>query len=220
LRIAEIFHSLQGEGALTGVPSVFVRTSGCNLRCSWCDTPYASWAPDGAEREMTPEAIVDAVACFACRHVVLTGGEPMMAPGVHALAASLRARGHHLTIETNGTYPPDRIAVDLASLSPKLANAAPDPERFPREAGTMTEDHRWRLDPLRAWLDGYEVRRVLRSGWRRNRAPARAAQSRRTSRPGDADARGDRPGYAAGARCLVAGAVQTARISLLSPPAH
>jgi 7-carboxy-7-deazaguanine synthase len=52
MRISEIFYSIQGEGELTGVPSVFIRTSGCNLRCRWCDTPYASWKPEGAERSI------------------------------------------------------------------------------------------------------------------------------------------------------------------------
>src|SRR5207302_4510201 len=76
--ISEIFYSLQGEGELTGVPSVFVRTSGCNLRCAWCDTPYASWNPEGTQQ--TIEAIVAEVQRHPTRHVVLTGGEPMIAP--------------------------------------------------------------------------------------------------------------------------------------------
>ncbi len=81
MRISEIFHSIQGEGELTGVPSVFVRTSGCNLRCSWCDTPYASWNPEG--EEMAIEAIAERVLAYSCSHVVLTGGEPMVAKGSH-----------------------------------------------------------------------------------------------------------------------------------------
>src|SRR5271154_6718268 len=81
VKIAEIFYSVQGEGVLTGVPSIFVRTSGCNLRCSWCDTPYTSWNPEG--EEMSVEAILDRVyECPAARHVVVTGGEPMIAPGI------------------------------------------------------------------------------------------------------------------------------------------
>ncbi len=123
--VAEIFYSIQGEGALTGVPSVFVRTSGCNLRCNWCDTPYASWQPEG--EKLAVADIVARVRAFpAARHVVLTGGEPMIAPGIHELAAALRALGYHLTIETAATVLPDGIACDLASLSPKLAHSAPD----------------------------------------------------------------------------------------------
>ena len=86
--ISEIFFSLQGEGELAGVPSVFVRTSGCNLRCNWCDTPYASWNPEGTA--MTVEEIVTAVGRFPARHAVLTGGEPMIAPGIKELAARLK----------------------------------------------------------------------------------------------------------------------------------
>ena len=122
--ISEIFYSLQGEGQLAGVPSVFVRTSGCNLRCNWCDTPYASWNPEG--RPMEVAEIVAEVVKHPAKHVVLTGGEPMIAPGIHELAFQLQERGHHITIETAATVLPQGIACDLASLSPKLAHSAPD----------------------------------------------------------------------------------------------
>lgn len=122
--ISEIFHSIQGEGELCGVPSVFVRTSGCNLRCAWCDTPYASWTPEG--RQMDVDAIIAEVERFPSRHVVLTGGEPMIAAGIADLAGELRLLGYHITIETAGTIVPGGIACDLASLSPKLVNSAPD----------------------------------------------------------------------------------------------
>src|SRR5215469_18951154 len=75
LNVSEIFYSIQGEGLLAGVPSVFVRLSGCNLRCTWCDTPYTSWEPQGAET--TIESIVERVRGYSCAHVVVTGGEPM-----------------------------------------------------------------------------------------------------------------------------------------------
>src|SRR5579884_3467399 len=113
LKIAEIFYSLQGEGGLVGVPSVFVRTSGCNLRCAWCDTPYASWHPEG--EQMTVDEVIARVSAFPAEHVVLTGGEPMAAREMPALAAQLRIHGKHITIETAGTLPPKRIACDLAS---------------------------------------------------------------------------------------------------------
>ncbi len=148
--ISEIFYSLQGEGVLTGVPSVFVRTSGCNLRCRWCDTPYASWKPEG--KEMGVEEIVGAVGEWpVARHVVLTGGEPMVARGIHELAAALREGGYHITIETAGTVPPAGIACDLASLSPKLAHSVP--LEGEAEAGWIRrhEEARWRPDVLRAW---------------------------------------------------------------------
>ncbi|MBA4135829.1 MAG: radical SAM protein [Opitutus sp.] len=123
--ISEIFYSLQGEGELTGVPSVFVRTSGCNLRCNWCDTPYASWNPEGEQFEV-PEIVARVQTHGAAKHVVLTGGEPMIAPQIHELAFQLKEGGYHLTIETAATVPPRGIACDLASLSPKLAHSAPD----------------------------------------------------------------------------------------------
>jgi 7-carboxy-7-deazaguanine synthase len=123
MKLSELFYSVQGEGKLLGVPSVFVRASGCNLRCTWCDTPYASWDPEGDEVPV-PE-IVRRVAAFGPkRHVVLTGGEPMIMPDVAELCAALKAAGHHLTIETAATVWRD-VPMDLASLSPKLSNSTP-----------------------------------------------------------------------------------------------
>src|SRR5215471_464543 len=102
--VSELFHSIQGEGELTGVPSVFVRTSGCNLRCSWCDTKYASWAPEGAE--LSADEIASEVGQFPTEHVVLTGGEPMVAKGIYQLARELKGIGKHITIETAATVFP------------------------------------------------------------------------------------------------------------------
>jgi 7-carboxy-7-deazaguanine synthase len=122
LKIAELFYSLQGEGSLVGVPSVFVRTSGCNLRCAWCDTPYTSWQPEGAELSL--DRIVDEVKAHPARHVVVTGGEPMIAPEIIPLTERLRRLGLHITIETAGTvFQP--VACDLMSISPKLSNSTP-----------------------------------------------------------------------------------------------
>src|SRR5207244_7117083 len=122
LKIAELFYSIQGEGSLVGVPSVFIRTSGCNLRCSWCDTPYTSWRPEG--NELTLDQILDQVRAHPARHAVVTGGEPMIAPEIVALTERLRAAGMHITIETAGTvFQP--VACDLMSISPKLANSTP-----------------------------------------------------------------------------------------------
>ena len=152
--ISEIFYSIQGEGELTGVPSVFVRTSGCNLRCGWCDTPYASWTPEGVQ--MSIDEIIAEVEKHPTRFVVLTGGEPMIAKEIHHLADRLHDIGKHITIETAGTIPPEGIKCDLASLSPKLSNSTPgkgaiDPAWIERH-----ENVRSRPDVLRQWLAGYD----------------------------------------------------------------
>ena len=123
MKIAEIFYSVQGEGSLVGAPSVFVRTSGCNLRCSWCDTPYTSWKPEG--EEMTVAEIVSQVSAFRAPYVVVTGGEPMIAPGVAELTRELRHCGMHITIETAGTVW-QQLDCDLMSISPKLRNSTPE----------------------------------------------------------------------------------------------
>ncbi|MDB6094184.1 MAG: Radical domain protein [Verrucomicrobia bacterium] len=158
--ISEIFYSIQGEGTLTGVPSVFVRTSGCNLRCNWCDTPYASWNPEGSP--MSVEQIVKEVEQHPARHVVLTGGEPMIAKDIKELAAALKELNYHITIETAATVLPDGIACDLASLSPKLLNSAPD-ERLSMTWRKKHEALRWQPDVVRTWIEhsDYQLKFVV-----------------------------------------------------------
>lgn len=150
--ISEIFYSLQGEGELTGMPSVFVRTSGCNLRCNWCDTPYASWNAEGKTYNVAQ--LMREIEDKPAKHVVLTGGEPMLAKDLPALAAEIRKTGRHITIETAATIKPDGIACDLASLSPKLLNSAPD-DRLSLTWRKKHESLRWQPDVVRAWIDAY-----------------------------------------------------------------
>jgi 7-carboxy-7-deazaguanine synthase len=134
MKVAEVFYSIQGEGKLAGVPSFFVRASGCNLRCTWCDTNYASWEPEG--RDMAVGEILDAWREHRSKHVVLTGGEPMIMPDIADLAAAFNKENCHITIETAATiYKP--IQLDLASLSPKLSNSTP----WEREGGRFAEAH-------------------------------------------------------------------------------
>lgn len=149
LRISEIFVSVQGEGILTGVPSVFVRTSGCNLRCRWCDTPYASWNPEGPVRAVSE--LIEEVSAKGVRHIVLTGGEPMLFDGIVPLAEGLSQRGHHLTIETAGTVFRE-LPCDLMSISPKLANSTPDVDSGWAERHDATRSD---LEPLRRLIEGY-----------------------------------------------------------------
>lgn len=120
---------------------MFVRTSGCNLRCSWCDTPYTSWNPQG--EDMPLDQIVVRVRGYGAAHVVLTGGEPMISPELVPLSETLREAGMHITIETAGTvFAP--VACDLMSISPKLSNSVP----WQRENGRWAAQHqRLRLQP-------------------------------------------------------------------------
>jgi len=152
MRVAEIFHSIQGEGRLAGVPSVFIRTSGCNLRCVWCDTPYTSWEPEGEDKELG--AVVAAALSYPARHAVVTGGEPLLAPEVEELAARLKAEGFHITIETAATiFKP--VACDLMSLSPKLENSTPwkrDDGRF----AWMHEQRRLDLAVIGEFIERYD----------------------------------------------------------------
>lgn len=124
LPVSEVFHSIQGEGTLTGAPSTFIRLTGCNYHCHWCDTPY-TWKP-GQIRPPDWRSVTELAADAPYRHVVITGGEPLL----HDLSDLLRAlTDHHVTIETNASRKADYPQVDLWSLSPKLGSSGhrPDP---------------------------------------------------------------------------------------------
>ena len=140
--ISEIFYSLQGEGMLAGTPSVFIRTSGCNLRCLWCDTPYASWKPEGTEMKLGG-ILAEARRNWGARHVVVTGGEPMIQDDIVLLTQRLKEDDFHITVETAGTvFQP--VVCDLMSISPKLSNSTPKR----REGGRWAAEHdRLRIQP-------------------------------------------------------------------------
>ena len=150
--ICELYKSIQGEGLLTGTESVFVRTSGCNLRCGFCDTPFSSWDPEG--EELAVERIVQDCQQLECRHVVLTGGEPMLQKDAVGLTRALQEAGLHITIETAGTIDKP-VHCDLMSISPKLSNSTPD---LNRAADWRARHEKTRHQPnvIRALLDRYE----------------------------------------------------------------
>ena len=153
MKISELFFSIQGEGELTGVPSVFVRTSGCNLRCRWCDTKYASWKPEG--ENVTINDLLDKVCSYPARHVVISGGEPMIAKGIEEFTHLLKESGKHITIETAGTISPNGIQCDLASLSPKLSDSTPKEGDINKEWIDRHESKRLDYDILSEWVNLY-----------------------------------------------------------------
>lgn len=134
IKVSEIFHSLQGEGQWAGVPSTFIRLSGCNLRCVWCDTPYASWTPEGERMDL--DLIVQSVKHD---HIVLTGGEPMMFPASSNLTRKWKEQGKTITVETAGTVWCD-VECDLMSISPKLSHSTPKSDL---QWSVRHEERRW-----------------------------------------------------------------------------
>jgi 7-carboxy-7-deazaguanine synthase len=157
LPINELFCSLQGEGRLAGVPSVFVRTSGCNLRCWFCDSYHTSWEPTGDWYSV--DDVLAAVAEYDADHVVLTGGEPLVHEQSATLLEALAERGYHTTVETNGTIAVD-APIDLASVSPKLQSSTPTAERDPKGDGEWAqrhEDRRLDVETLAGFVEDYET---------------------------------------------------------------
>lgn len=112
LRVTEIFHSIQGESTQTGRPCVFVRLTGCNLRCVWCDTAYAF---HGGE-PCSVEEVVDAVRGFGCPLVEITGGEPLLQPDAIPLMARLLEEGFEVMLETGGSLPIEAVPVGVRRI--------------------------------------------------------------------------------------------------------
>lgn len=110
LRVTEVFHSLQGESSRVGLPTTFVRLTGCPLRCRWCDTAYAF---HGGEN-LTVDQVLERVARFGPRHVCVTGGEPLAQKGCRALLAALCEHGYDVSLETSG-------AVDIGGIDARVS---------------------------------------------------------------------------------------------------
>ena len=110
--IVEIFHSVQGEGARSGIPHVFLRFGNCNLRCEWCDTDFLTY------QSMSCAEIIDDIAQYNCKNIIFTGGEPMI-NDLWPIQRLLKSRGYHISIETNGTIEIPRGLIDWICVSPK-----------------------------------------------------------------------------------------------------
>ncbi len=157
MKIAEVFHSLQGEGILTGMPSGFIRFAGCNLRCAWCDTKYASWYPE--TEPWTKETVLAEIAKYNTRYVVITGGEPTIHPQLLELTQELRALGKHITVETNGTTFREGVACDLISMSPKLKHSIADAAEFPELVRLIDRDIP--VDRIMLMPEGVDAQKIL-----------------------------------------------------------
>ncbi|AGA35002.1 Queuosine Biosynthesis QueE Radical SAM [Thioalkalivibrio nitratireducens DSM 14787] len=144
LRITETFLSLQGEAAQVGWPTVFVRLTGCPLRCRWCDTTYSF---TGGQM-LRLDGILDTVAGFAVRHVCVTGGEPLAQPGCLALLEALCERGFAVSLETSG-------ALDLREVDPRVRIV------MDLKAPASGESARNRLDNLALLRPGDQIKFVL-----------------------------------------------------------
>lgn len=127
VRVAEVFRSIQGEGATAGLPSAFVRLQGCSLGCRWCDTRY-SW-PAGGGTELELGEVLSRVAALRVRNVVVTGGEPLESPAFAPLVEGLKTGGHRIEVETAGFLAPPDVPVDQWNVSVKLANSGVPRER-------------------------------------------------------------------------------------------
>lgn len=112
LTVNEIFYSIQGESTHTGRPCVFVRLTACDLRCAWCDTPYAF--TEG--RKMSVDEVLDRVEAYRCPLVEVTGGEPLLQPDVYPLMERLLASGHEVLLETGGHVSVERVPAGVSKI--------------------------------------------------------------------------------------------------------
>ncbi|HEY7448312.1 MAG TPA: radical SAM protein [Vicinamibacterales bacterium] len=112
LTVNEIFHSIQGESTYTGEPCVFVRLTACDLRCSWCDTPYAFY--EGRKRDL--DDVMTEVESFGCPLVEITGGEPLLQEDVYPLMERLLNAGHTVLLETGGHLDVGKVPLGVVKI--------------------------------------------------------------------------------------------------------
>ena len=156
MKISELFYSIQGEGRRAGVPSFFIRTNNCNLRCMFtsgnlCDTPYTSWSPDDKQNigEMNVSDIIKEFRESGAPDAIITGGEPTLQQEELAeLCRALKSEGAYITIETNGTYAGKFMEyIDLFSISPKLKSSVPFDTKYEK----MHMENRINLEVLKQY---------------------------------------------------------------------
>ena len=148
MSVSEIFESIQGEGRLAGVPSLVVRLAGCDLACRWCDTAHAHDRNEG--RNLSVAELLDELAGYDGDHVVVTGGEPLLADELPLLLDGLKGQARHTTLETSATQF-RRLYCDLVSISPKLANSTP--------SGPQADDHekhRLNIPAIQQFIDRHD----------------------------------------------------------------
>ena len=160
--ISEIYKCAQMEGALMGTPSILIRLSTCNLRCSWtdpvtghvskCDSYFTSWQPEINHKTLKEiiEQVVE-LAGVEIKHIIISGGEPTMQKELPELCSLLKVLGFHITIETNGTFD-FKGPTDLLSISPKLSNSIPVGTEFEE----MHKRNRLKLDILRKLVYSFD----------------------------------------------------------------
>src|SRR3990172_6104125 len=159
MRVTEIFLSIEGEGTRAGRPCAFVRFTGCDLRCGYCDTAYAF---HGGE-DLSRAEIIAALARYPCKLVLLTGGEPMLQRELPDLARDLLARGYEVTVETHGQRPLDALPREVVRIvdvkTPGSGEGATDLAYLDRLAPhdevkfvvCSEDDWRWSLDVIRRY---------------------------------------------------------------------
>src|SRR3989344_1399159 len=159
MKISETFYSIQGEGKYMGVPSFFIRTSYCNLRCQWlrpdgsisrCDTPYTSWNPEFEETSL--DDLIAQTKKFAASQVVITGGEPFLQrEELQELCRRLKQLDKFITLETNATIYAD-LEADFISMSPKLSSSTPRGTAFERNH----ERHRLNPEAIAKFMNNHD----------------------------------------------------------------
>lgn len=157
MKIVERFLTLQGEGKYLGTPSYFIRTTGCNLRCAWknennsttiCDTPYTSWNPERGEN-LDINKVVDFLKDKPVKHIVITGGEPMMQKDISNIVNEFYNRGYFITVESNGTIYRDDMQRAFMSISPKLKSSYAQEESKERR---IHDNYNLFFDTTQRWI--------------------------------------------------------------------
>jgi len=168
MKIVEKFLTLQGEGKYLGVPSYFIRSTGCNLRCAWkddtgvtyCDTPYTSWSPEKGETLNTRE-VLNFLKERSVKHIVITGGEPMIQNDVSSIVNEFIDNNYIVTVETNGTVYRDNMNQAFMSLSPKLKSSYAQIEGS--KENNLHKTNNCFFDSIKQWIktNPYQIKFVV-----------------------------------------------------------